>query len=59
MSHTKNAALKLPKMSLTQRTLPYYKYYGKVIYYHRSNLLFVEISCEFSPGKQGVSETLP
>ena len=27
--------------------------------YRRSNSLFMEISREFSPGKQGVSETLP
>ena len=42
-----------------QRTLPYKKYYDVVIYYRRSDSLFVEISCAFSPGKQGVSETLP
>ena len=27
------------------------KYYDVVIYYRRSNSLFVEISCEFSPRK--------
>ena len=35
------------------------KYYGVVIYYHRSNSLVVEISCEVFPGPQGASETLP
>ena len=46
----------------SQRTLPgpaVLKSYGVVIYYHRSNSLFVEISSEFSPGQQGVSETVP
>ena len=37
----------------TQSTLPDQKYYDVVIYNRRSNSLFVEISCEFSPGKQG------
>ena len=45
--------------SVAQRTRPYWKYYYILIHYPRSNSLFVEISCEFSPGKQGVSETLP
>ena len=35
------------------------KYYDVLICYHRSNSLFVGISCEVSPGKKGVSETLP
>ena len=35
------------------------KCYGVVIYYHHSNSPFMEISCELSPRKQGVSETLP
>ena len=34
-------------------------YYGVVIYYRRSKSLFVEIFCELSQEKQGVSETLP
>ena len=35
------------------------KCYDVVIYDGRSDLQIVEFSCEFSPGKQGVSETLP
>ena len=42
-----------------QRTMLYWNYYGVVIYYRRSSSLFMEISCDISPGKQGVSETLP
>ena len=34
------------------------KHYAVAIQYHRSNSLFVEISCEYSPRKQSVSETL-
>ena len=42
-----------------QRTRPYQKYYDILIHYRRINTLSVAISCEFSPGKQGISETLP
>ena len=35
------------------------KYYDVLIHYRRINSLSMEISCEISPGKQGVSETLP
>ena len=49
-----------PFLTVSQRTLPYKKYYGVVTWYHRSNSLFAVISCEYPPppGKQGVSETL-
>ena len=43
-----------PRASI-QRTLPYQKYDAVVIYYHRGNRgtsLFVESSCDLSPGKQ-------
>ena len=47
-----------PKV-LSQRTRPYEKYYDVLFHYRRVNSLSVEISFEFSPGKQAVSEALP
>ena len=42
------------RYSGTLRSYSHQAYYGVVIYYHCSNSLFVEISGESAPGKQGV-----
>ena len=39
-----------------QRARPCSKYYDVLVYYRRIHSLSVEISCEFFPGKQGVSD---